>query len=635
MALRFSSLHYLAMQAWQSLLRFPLTILSSMVAVVMAISLIETQDEQFNRFPYINAMLTAALGISLYFCVAVFASRQQLRPGLKLLAQLIATAFLLLVYFSFPNADATHNTSLPYIRYALYSIIIHLLVSFIPFLFSRQLNGFWNYNKALFLRFLTALLYSAFLYVGLVMALLALKTLFEVEIPSELFFQLFILIAGLFNTWFFVAGVPLAFDALESDHQYPRGLKVFSQYILLPLLALYLLILYGYGFKIILSWDWPEGIVSYLIMLVSVLGILAMLLIYPYARQAENQWISKVSRGYYFLLLPLLVLLFFAIGMRLADYGFTINRYLILVVGLWLAVVCIYFVSGRNNIKFVPLSLATLLLSISFGPWSIFSVSERSQAKRLEAILTQASIMRDGKVLNELRWPADMFPYFPAAAVNRHQGLLSDSLHNEVYSILNYLDNHHGMQTIRDWYEQPLDSLIRAAEASFAEGKGKKASEAEVYMKSLGLAYRYKTDYAHSNYYTYSSRSDIALDVRHFRELIFLGQLYSEGKGERIAVAVGGVSYQVDYPPAKSALLRISIGPDTLHFPLGQRIRELGLQYGHSSNYDIPLSAMSLDTLHQQVPYRLVIDELSFQQKGETVSLQQMSGKLLIGEREK
>ena len=644
MALRFPSLDYLSTQARQSLWRFPLTILSAFIAVGLAIFLIETEEQTFNLFPYINAMLCATLGISLYFCVALFASRQKLSMGAKVGAHLAATAVLLGIFFSLPDEESTHNTSLPYIRFTLYSIIIHLLVSLIPFLFTRQLNGFWNYNKALFLRFLMALLYSAFLYVGLVMALLALKTLFEVKIPDELFGELFVVIGGVFNTWFFAAGVPLDFEKLDKVTSYPKGLKIFSQYVLLPLLLLYLLILYGYGMKIILSGDWPEGIVSYMIMVVAVLGVLAMLLIYPYALQAENQWIRKVNKGYYVLLLPLLILLFLAIGMRLGDYGFTINRYFILVTGIWLTVICLYFLSGRNNIKFIPLSLASLLLFISIGPWGVFTVSEKSQLSRLKAVLQEGAILKAGLVQDEVMWVKDSLPEFYAPAVNINDGQLSDSLHNEVKSILDYLDNYHGLSAIQAWYRQPLDSFITIADADTSRESWNRITEAEVYMKTLGLPYEYRqTGEEYGNYFSYSSKSQQVLDVEDYDRLLFLGQLYvhidhyrapnklSDAAYKR-TVELDGADYSIRYAPGTKEYLTISSSSqkDTLHFALGRLIQQLHDRYGNEGNAHIPPAALQLDTIQNQKAYRLIIEEIAFISEGDSFTLRGVNGNLLM-----
>ncbi len=642
MAIRFPSINYLAIQAWQSFLRFPLIILSSVVAVILALYLIETGSEVFNRFPYVNAMLCAALGISLYFCVTLFGRRQNFNATQNILSLLAATAILAGIYFSLPNMDSTHNISQPYIRFVLYSIIIHLMVSFIPFLSSYQLNGFWNYNKTLFLRFLISLLYSGFLYVGLVLALVALKILFDVNIPDKLFFQLFVVFIGLFNTWFFVAGIPLDFDELDGITTYPKGLQVFTQYVLLPLLGLYLLILYGYGLKIILSWNWPKGIVSYLIMAVSVLGIFTILLIHPYAIHAGNQWIRRVSKGYYLLLLPLMVLLFLAIGMRLADYGFTVNRYLILATGIWLTTVCLYFIAGQSNIKFVPISLALFLLVISFGPWGIFSVSEKSQVKRLEAILIEGNIIRNGKVFQEVKWVNDSLPIFFSPNENLNDGILNDSLHNEVYSILNYLDSYHGMNLIEQWYEQPLDSMITVAEADTSKFRVY-VSEDEVYMRSLGMPHsiKWKSDYD-EKYFTYSSKTSQTLDVKGYDQLVYLGQIYSYSTNHhknavssnyRRTMKLDGYDYIIEYNPLESNLLRIYTTTDTIYFSLGHRIQQLNNKYLHETNRNIPSASLRIDTINHDKNYRLILDDISFLVKSDSISVESISGKLLIGKR--
>src|SRR5690606_11355591 len=129
---------------------------------------------------------------------------------------------------------------------------------------------------------------------------------------------------GLFNTWFFLAGIPRNFEVELSLIDYPKGLKIFTQFILIPLLLIYLCILYFYGAKILLTGDWPKGIVSYMIIAISVLGIFTTLLLYPYQQWKESGWIKKFSRGYYYFLIPLVILLFIAIGMRIQEYGLTV-----------------------------------------------------------------------------------------------------------------------------------------------------------------------------------------------------------------------------------------------------------------------------------------------------------------------
>jgi hypothetical protein len=269
--MKLPSLSYLITSAKKSLVRFPLTVFSSLVAVVLGIYLIECHDDITNIFPYINLILTLSLGIPLYFCATILSDKQKLSTQKSILLKLLATLILVAVYFTFPSSDSTHVTSMSYIKYGLYNITCHLLVSVIPFTFTKQLNAFWHYNKILFIRFLTSVIYSGFIYFGLIIALTALNLLFDIEIHEKLYAEIWIVTIGFFNTWFFVSGIPEDFDHLETIDVYPKGLKTFSQFVLLPLLALYLIILYSYGTKILVTWNWPKGIVSYLIIFVSII----------------------------------------------------------------------------------------------------------------------------------------------------------------------------------------------------------------------------------------------------------------------------------------------------------------------------------------------------------------------------
>ncbi|MES2627946.1 MAG: DUF4153 domain-containing protein, partial [Bacteroidota bacterium] len=338
------------------------------------------------------------------------------------------------------------------------------------------------------LRFLGSLLFSAALFAGLAIALGSLDFLFDVDVHSKLFGELWVSIATVFQTWFFLSGIPRDLDQLEEVHEYPKGLKIFSQYILLPLLILYLIILYCYSAKIVFTGEWPKGVVPYLVSSVAVLGILTLMLLHPYGKQANNTWIGKFSRIYYFILFPLVLLLFIALVKRSDDYGVTINRYALFALGIWLTVTCCYFAVGKKNIKFVPLSLAITLVVISFGPWGMFSLSERSQVNRLQEILTTSKLMDDGRIANETQLPDSAQKIITNKGAN--DGLLSDSLKAEVTSILSYLDDHHGFNSVRSWFKQDLKSMAITYKSQFANDTlyaHRRVDEEDMFQYALGL----------------------------------------------------------------------------------------------------------------------------------------------------
>jgi len=502
--MKLPSITYLTSTASRSLQRFPVTLFSALFAVVISIVMVELERDIENFFPWLNLALCGALGIPLFFAAQVFSESRTFSSGKRAMLYFAGLVALALIYFSFPSEQSTFDTGAAYIRYAVYAVAIHLIVAFIPFLGKGRLNAFWQYNRFLFVRFAISGLYSGFLFAGLALAVGSLDFLFDINLHEKIFADMFIFIGGFLNTWFFISGVPDDIEQLENDDQYPTGIKIFSQYVLLPLLIIYLIILYIYSVQIIALWKWPKGIVSYLVACVAVLGILTLLLIHPYAKQKGNEWIQKFSRIYYALLIPLVVLMFIAVGMRVSDYGITISRYAILLIGVWLMIVSIYFLLAKQNIKFIPTSLAAILLLSTFGFWGMFSVSERSQVNRLKSILENTGVLADGKILNEVAFSSNF-----SRATYPNDKKLSDSLHQEVYSILNYLDDFHGFSSLDDLFKQNADSVIRAHVGLSKENRSLNEQHAYMFMMGLNPSVRFTGNGGnlYFNYYRNQSRN--------------------------------------------------------------------------------------------------------------------------------
>jgi hypothetical protein len=305
-------------------------------------------------------------------------------------------------------------------------------------------EGFWRYNEILFLRVLTAVLFTLVLYGGLSLALVSIDKLFNVEVGYRAYGKLAALLFGVFNTWFFLAGVPRDFSALGQGFSYPRGLKIFTQYVLLPLVSIYLVILYLYAGKIVVTWQWPNGWVSALVIGFAIAGILSALLLWPVREEEGNRWIRRFSGGFYWALLPLTVLLLLAIWRRISDYGLTEHRYFVIIIAFWLAGIAIYFIiSRRDNIKVIPITLCILAIAGTFGPWSASSVAIRSQVVRLGDLLEREKIVVAGRIV-------------PA----REGDSLSKDAESRIYSILDFLDRRDALTDLSSVLPSlPLDTL--------------------------------------------------------------------------------------------------------------------------------------------------------------------------------
>jgi len=455
--------------------RFPLVVLCSIIGTVAAILVI---DRGVDTGLYPNIIITASLGLALFLAIDIAGDRYKLPSSSRGIGYLAAAAILGIFYFSLPEAGASWPTT-HIVRFSVLSVAFHLLVAFAPFLHKdASINGFWQYNKTLFLRFVTAALFSWVLYLGLTLALAAIQNLFSIDISSESYGRLFILIAGIFNTLFFLAGVPDSFEELEQDDVHPRGLRIFGQFILLPLASTYLVILYGYGVRILTNPELLKGWVGYLIIAFSVVAALTWLFLYPYSKKQEFSWMSKVWRGFNIAMIPLIVLLFVALFQRISNYGLTEMRYLGILVGICITVFAVYFLlSNKKDIRIIPMLLCATGLLSTFGFWGSSSLAESNQLSRFENTLLTQDMLVDGKI-EKIANP------LPFEARKKLSGQVE------------YLVQHYGYNTLKSLYATDLDTLLADDKSTY--------SHTNRLVKELGFDYvgRWMTDNGVRYYYS-------------------------------------------------------------------------------------------------------------------------------------
>ncbi|MGY4537471.1 hypothetical protein ACVW0P_001890 [Mucilaginibacter sp. UYNi724] len=432
--MKFPSLKNLAQSALVTIKRFPFEVLFALAGTVAANVFVQ------NRFTndgglYWRIIMSANLGLLLAFSATLFTESKSIIPALKTIFK-VAACLLGIGTFLIINPQ---KEPLDYIRFFVLSICFHLLVSFAAFTSKGKIQGFWQFNKSLFLRFLTSILYSGVLFLGLIVALQAIRFLFGLSLGSNTNLILFIWIAGIFNTLFFLAGVPASINALNEDFSYPKGLKVFTQYVLIPLSTVYVLILLAYEVKILIEWNLPKGTVSNLIMGYSVFGILSILLVYPIREESENKWIKTYTKSFYFLLIPLLILLFLAVSRRVLPYGITIPRYYLVTLGFWLLFTTGYFLlSKKQNIKVIPISLCIVAFLSIYGPFNAFKISNYSQMQVLKKIFKKYNAVKDGYL------------------IPIHNASLTSNDGNKAVEQLNYLVSSQGLEAVQAYIKKDL-----------------------------------------------------------------------------------------------------------------------------------------------------------------------------------
>ncbi len=405
--MKFPSLH----QLWSSFLsvckRFSLPILYAVIATVATLILSYKNHNIATEQFLAKLIYLGNFGLALSFAFLLYAETHLLNFTKKAIGNVAILILLVLIYFALQPALRQADVFVLLIL----GFAFHLLVAFSAFFSNNHEAGFWQINKTFFLRFATSVLYSVVLFAGLSIALLSINTLFNIRWDGKIYLHLWIIIVGVFNTIFFLAGIPKPLQALNTDDSYPKALKVFTQYVLIPLASIYLLILLAYEVKIIAEWSLPTSSVAILILGYAVFGMLSILLVHPIRNQEGNKWIKFYSKSFYLLMLPLLALLAVAVVKRISDYGITESRYLLIVLSVWLTFITIYFlIKGREHIRIIPVSLFVFSVVIAVGPWGIKSVSRHSQSNRLESFISKkASSERDDEIRNLVRYLNEHF----------------------------------------------------------------------------------------------------------------------------------------------------------------------------------------------------------------------------------
>jgi len=280
--------------------------------------------------------------------------------------------------------------------------------------------------------FVIAYAFGLIINLGLSSALGFASFLFNLNIPPKIYVMLLVLSVITFGTWYFLASLPDIKSILaQKEAVYPEYLKFLAKYILPFIFGVYLLILYIYSFRIVITQNWPSNQVALPVVWFVIIGFGAVILLFPLLQEL---WAKRLSQIIYISLLPIMVVYFLAVGLRINDFGWTIDRYLLVVFGIWVVLISLYFlISSKPLLKTWSVSIVLILLVISFGPWGIFAVSKTDQLQRLKAVLQAQGLLVDGKIK-----PTNQ--------------VLACTEEAKIKNIMEYLVINHGINSLQDLY---------------------------------------------------------------------------------------------------------------------------------------------------------------------------------------
>ncbi len=599
MRLKFFSFTKMIQNTKSTVMRFPLASLIALLGTIVAIFLLHSKCTPPSYYAeiFLKLLLTLSLGFPLAVAVVLFGEQQQWQQKYRVMANRAEMLFLIVYYLLLPKNIFVIEEFFQ-MRYFVWMSSFIISLTFISFLQKEKVKmlAFWQYNRIMLLSLAVTIFYGLFIQIGLSIAIGSVDFLFNVEIDSKRYMELWIIVVGIFSTMFFLSRIPKNTLGLPEEDFYPRELRMFSQYVLVPLVAVYFLILYAYVAKVLITWDWPKGMLAYMILGFSFLGVLTYVSLYPLREKVG--WIKKAGQIFYFILIPQIVMLFWTLWFRISQYGITEKRYLVFVFGLWLLGIGIYFLlSRKKDIRIIPITIFIIALSCSFGPWGAFAVSRRNQTGRLKEVLIKNNLLISEKIKkSEKKVPFDD--------------------RKEISAIIRYLIEVHGVDVIQPLFRRNL-TLLKDQEdiKSGRKGYSSVVLPSKIVEELLGFTYvnRWENRKVNDEYFSLNT-SQIPKQVLDVSKYNYMAMLSSHSKNNNIAGDIGeidGVKYRFEVGSSSSEFVIFQNNEILIKISLQEFLNNILVKYSEEGKNKFLREELKVEHKDENINFALCFSHIS------------------------
>lgn len=356
--------------------------------------------------------------------------------------QVVAIIILLILIFGVYSKLFQQEDFMAYdTKYVYFGVLLFLSCAclFIGKIFNHKnfVEYFFKIVEAMFI----SLSFSTVLFIGLSAIYFLITKLFDISIVDKVYIITFIIIYLPFNIGIFLSYFPrneIDFD----NYKLAKPFVILVSYITVPIFIIYAFILYIYFFKILIQAELPKGVITNLVL---VFALLTVILLFISSVIKSNKLVEKFREFFPVIMIPILVMMFYAIFIRISDYGLTENRYFVVAAGIYTLISMIYYIFYRSNSNIVIfISLAAIIFLSTIGPVSAYNLSASSQDARLASILNANGMLESNQIK-------------PKKNVS-----LDDKI--QIKEIVEYLSNNH-----RSWESKYLPKNFEFSNENFEE----------------------------------------------------------------------------------------------------------------------------------------------------------------------
>ena len=370
--------------------RFPLAVLSSLILTIIAYDPSRLPATWKKEHLIMNFILSTFLFIAL----KLLAESRKWNVWFTIGGSLVSSGIMSVYLYHLPIPVVA--CIFPFFNLALGLILLVMIVPLLRGDATRQ--NFWTFNYQIWSHAIFTGLTCLVLGAGVGALLFSMEYLLNFKLFYEQYYKLQITLLCFVFPLLIMGGIPSRFDETPSAEQ-GKGIQLLLNYVLSPILIVYGLIIIFYAIQTLFLQTLPRGKASNLVALLGVFGSLTYIL-----GDREDPLVSKIHhyfrKHFFHIMLIPLILMGFALGTRIHQYGLTAKRYDFLLLFIWFTGCVFYSIAfSREKLsRFMIVSASSLLILGSFGPWGVLELSARSQMMRLHTLLEKHKILENNKV---------------------------------------------------------------------------------------------------------------------------------------------------------------------------------------------------------------------------------------------
>lgn len=297
-----------------------------------------------------------------------------------------------LILWNLPGESITESVV---VAQAALSATLLICGIFLPFFREKDDIASWNFTLRMGVFAVLSTFACSIVSVGLIGLLWSLGPLFDISVDSRWHSTILTLMMLSIAPCIWLSRLPEGKEKYDHKAQTWNLLSGIVRWLFLPLVLLYMTVLYVYGIRIVFLTELPRGGVCWMVNAFMLGFVAIVILLYPQQRasgghaEGSESLELRVIRWMPFMAFPLLALMTIAIGRRIMDYGITVNRLYMATLNLWFYGVCIGLIlSRRRRIHWIPLSFAALAFVTSSLPVNFYSITRHSILSNIERTLS-------------------------------------------------------------------------------------------------------------------------------------------------------------------------------------------------------------------------------------------------------